>query len=87
METVPLTIRVTREERDRLRALAEATERSVAFHGHQAVARYLSQEAWQIAAVEEALAASRAGEPTVDHERVATWLESWGTPGELPRPR
>jgi predicted transcriptional regulator len=87
METVPLTIRVSKEELERLRALAVATDRSVSFHGHQAVARYLAQEAWQIAAIEEALATSRAGEPTVSHEKVAAWLDSWGTAEEQPRPR
>jgi predicted transcriptional regulator len=34
----------------------------------------------------EALAAYRAGR-FVPHAKVAEWLDSWGTPNELPRPK
>lgn len=40
----------------------------------------------QIAVIERRLENARAGAPTVPHAKVAKWLDSWGTDGELPPP-
>lgn len=42
-------------------------------------------EDWKLAEIEAGLAEADAGE-TVPHEKVATWLRSWGTENELPPP-
>ena len=82
-----ITIRASREEIERLKALAEATNRSVSFLGHEAIARYLAEQEWQVAAIEETLAKSEAGAETIPHERVVEWLDSWGSEHEQPPPR
>jgi predicted transcriptional regulator len=87
MDSATVTIRVSREEAERLRRLAEATKRSVSYLGHEAIVRYLQTEEWQVAAVQEAIDAIQAGEPLVPHERVKAWLASLGTDKPLPRPR
>ena len=38
-------------------------------------------EAWQIAAIEEGIAAADAGD-MIPHERIREWLLSWGTEDE-----
>ena len=42
--------------------------------------------AWHIDAIETGIAEADAGAPSVSHERVATWMRSWGTEHEQPRP-
>jgi predicted transcriptional regulator len=37
-----------------------------------------------IAALDQQWAAIKAGEPTVPHQDVARWLDTWGTPGFRP---
>lgn len=68
MESATVTIRISRAEAERLRRLADATKRSVSFLGHEAILRYLESEEWQVAAVQEAIAAIDAGEPLVEHD-------------------
>jgi predicted transcriptional regulator len=87
MDSATVTIRVSREEAGRLRRLAEATQRSVSYLGHEAIVRYLQSEEWQVAAVREAIDAIDAGESLIPHEGVKRWLESLGTDNPLPRPR
>ena len=41
-------------------------------------------EAEQIAELDRRWAAVRAGRPTVSHEKVVRWLETWGTPSYKP---
>ena len=86
-ESGTITIRATRVDIERLKALAQATNRSVSFLGHEAIARYLAEQEWQVEAIRGALAKSDAGAETMAHERVAAWLDSWGAEDELPRPR
>jgi predicted transcriptional regulator len=42
-------------------------------------------EEWQIAAIEEGIAAAERGE-LIPHEEVQAWVESWGSEHELPCP-
>jgi antitoxin component of MazEF toxin-antitoxin module len=42
-------------------------------------------EEWKLAEIQAGLAEAEAGE-TVSHEKVISWLRSWGTGNELPPP-
>ncbi|MFL5084553.1 MAG: hypothetical protein ACJ8FP_07020 [Xanthobacteraceae bacterium] len=41
-------------------------------------------DAEELAELDRQWAASEAGEPTIPHEQVARWLETWGTPAFKP---
>ena len=86
-DSITLTLRLSRETKDRLDALAHSTKRSKSFLAQQAIEAYLDANAWQIEKIERALAKARAGGPFVSHEEVAAYLDSWGTEDELPPPR
>ena len=49
----------------RLDGLAAAMDRSRGWLIEQAIARYVDEEAWQVAAISEALSALRSGEETL----------------------
>ena len=85
MAAVSLSFRAPAEQAERLDHLVKATERSRTWHLEQALARYLDDQAWQIAEIQAGLADVRAGR-TVPHEAVKAWLERLGTEDELPMP-
>jgi predicted transcriptional regulator len=84
--TVPVMARVAPETKEKLRALAESTRRSEAFLAREAIEHFIEANEWQIALIAGRLAEARAGGETVPHDEVARWLDSKGTPGELPKP-
>ena len=86
-DTKALTVRVPKQDLERLNALAQSTNRSKSELASEALAAYLVEEVRQIAAIREAVERADAGAPWIPHEAVAAWLRSWGTANELPRPR
>ncbi len=86
-EIASLTIQLPKAELERLDALAERTSRSKSALAGEALAAYLDAQEWQVAAIREAVAAADAGAVPIDHAEVASWVRSWGTDSELPRPR
>ena len=86
-DTRPLTVRVPKADLDRLNALAQTTRRSKSDLASEALAAYLAVQDWHVAAIREAVDAADAGTASIPHERVAAWLQSWGSADELPRPR
>ena len=86
-KSVPVSTRVTPELKQRLQRLASDTDRSEADLVAQAIEQFVDLNAWQIAEIRARLGAAKAGEePGIAHERVAEWLQSWGTDHELPPP-
>ena len=83
---VGLSFRTAPARAEQLDRLVEATERPRSWHLERALERYLDDEAWQAAHIQEGVAELRRGEG-VDHERVAAWLRTWGTPEEDEPPR
>ena len=81
-----LTIRLPKEDLDRLEVLSQDMRRSRSFLAAEAIAEYLKYKEWKIQAIKEGIAAADRGE-VVPHEEVVAWLRSWGTKNELPRPR
>ena len=84
--TVTLAFRVRREKAAALEKLAESADRDRSWLLEQALDAYLLNQAWQIEAIEEGIAAADAGEK-VSHARVREWLLSWGKEDELEPPR
>lgn len=63
MAMTSINVRISDEERLRqLDALAEATGRSRNHHVNEALKRYLDEESWQLAKIEEGIRQADAGE-------------------------
>lgn len=84
-QSVSLSFRVSPEKAAELQSLAETTDRSKSWLLEQALERYLEEQAWQLAKIDEGLADLEAGR-VIEHERVVAWLKSWGKPDELDPP-
>ena len=84
-ETELVSVRVPIETAQRLKALAEAMQRSKSFLGAQAIEEFVAAHGWQLAAIREGVDAADAGD-VVEHAAVAGWVESWGTAAELEKP-
>jgi RHH-type transcriptional regulator, rel operon repressor / antitoxin RelB len=84
-----LTLQVRPELLSSLDELAGATRRSRSELAEQALAQYLDVQRWQIDGIREAIDEADRGEPGIPHERVAKWLDTWGTDDDQapPRPR
>lgn len=67
--------------------LAEATRRSRTELAEEALQQYLEVQRWQLEGIREAIAEADSGTPGVPHDRVAEWLDSWGTDEELRPPK
>lgn len=84
-ETV--SVRLDEATLKRLGMLAKATGRSRATLMSHAIAEYAETQAWQVAAIREAVdELSHGHADLVDHSDVSTWLNSWGTQNELEPP-
>ncbi|MBL8220069.1 MAG: CopG family ribbon-helix-helix protein [Bryobacterales bacterium] len=84
--TGTISIRLNAETKQRLEALAERSKRSKSFLAAEAISQYVEAEEWQLGEIEEGLADLEHGR-TVSHEKVSTWLKSWGkrTEGKAPK--
>ena len=85
-KTTPVSVRLEAELNDQLGVLAEALDRPKSWLIEQAVKDFIALQAWQIAAIEEGIKAADEGR-VVAHEDVAAWVDSWGSPDELPPPK
>lgn len=85
MKTQPLSIRLEPQLNEQVTAIAEALDRPKSWIVEQALKDYVAVQQWQLAAIDEGIAAADAGN-LVDHEDVVAWVRSWGTPDELPMP-
>jgi RHH-type transcriptional regulator, rel operon repressor / antitoxin RelB len=81
-----LTVPLSELDKERLRALAEATGRSESLLAADAVSEYLALQEWQVSAIEEAIA-SLDREGGIAHEAMCDWIESWDTDHELDPPK
>jgi RHH-type rel operon transcriptional repressor/antitoxin RelB len=79
--------RVSPDIKRKLRALAKETDRSESYLAAEAIAAYVDLNAWQVTHIKKSLAEVTAGDSGVSHERVAAWLDSWGSDQELPPPK
>ena len=86
MKTQPLSIRLEPDLNAQVTAIAEALDRPKSWIVEQALKDYVAVQQWQLAAIDEGIAAANAGD-LVDHEDVVAWVRSWGKPDELPVPK
>ncbi len=85
-ETVSISLRLPKAKARKVERLAKATEKSKSAVIGDAVDAYLQDQEWQLAHIKKGLDQIRRGEG-ISHERVAQWLESWGTGRHVKRPR
>jgi RHH-type rel operon transcriptional repressor/antitoxin RelB len=78
-QSTELTLRLRPELVASLGELAGVTRRSRAELAEEALAQYLDVQGWQVEGIRAAIEEADRGEPGVAHERVATWLDSWGS--------
>ena len=72
-ETTVFSVRVSAALKEKLDALADAMDRPRAWIVNDALEQYVADQAWQIKAIKEGIAAAERGE-TVPHEDVvAKW--------------
>jgi predicted transcriptional regulator len=77
-ETV--SVRLDWETLERLSLMAKATGHKRSALMTHAIEKYVKNEAWQIAAIQEAVDELERGEAALaDHEDIAEWLKRWGT--------
>lgn len=87
MSKATISVRLEQDTLDRLSAMAQAMGRKRAALMTHAIEKYVEDEAWQLAAIQQAVDELERGEASlVDHEDVARWLESWGTAQETDPP-
>jgi predicted transcriptional regulator len=76
MTSTTLTVQIDTDAGERLEQLAARTGRSPSILAAEAIDAYLDIDRWQVAGIQQA----------IDHADVKTWVESWRTDGERPRP-
>ena len=81
-----LSVRVDAAVKKRLEELAKHSGQSKSFLAAEAIAAFVQAEEWQLGEIQRGLQELDAGQ-AVSHERVSTWLRSWGKPGEGKAPR
>ena len=84
--TETLSIRIDKETKKRLDALAKRSRRSKSFLAAEAIAAYVDSEEWQLGELQAGISELDAGKG-MGHEKVSKWLKSWGKPGETKAPK
>jgi len=73
MASEQFSLRISKDTKDRLEKLAQATGRSKAFVAIEAIEKYCEMESWQISAIQKGLKQAEDGE-FVTHEAIkANW--------------
>jgi predicted transcriptional regulator len=76
-----VTTRIDEETSRKLEQLAQATLRSRSWLVSEAIRRYLKEESWQVAAIEEGIRQADAGN-FADDKDVQTAFRRWGVNAE-----
>ena len=85
-DTTAITIHLDQSVKERLEQLAKDTDRNGSALAAEAIEAYLGVEEGQVAGIKQALASLDRGEG-VPHDRVKSWVASWGTEAVLPVPK
>jgi predicted transcriptional regulator len=84
--TTVLSVRLDRDTKKQLEALAKRARRSKSFLAAEAIAAFVEAEAWQLDQIQAGLAELDEGRGA-PHKEVATWLRSWSRTRERKAPR
>lgn len=79
--TTTLSVRLDSKVKKRLEALAKVSKRSRSFLAAEAIAAYVEAEEWQLGEIQAGVQELDENQ-TVPHDRVAKWLQGWGTTAE-----
>ena len=71
-----ISVRVSKEIAKRLKALAQATDRSKSYVAAQAIEEFLSLQEWQVKAIHQGLEQAEAGK-LFGHEEARRRLSKW----------
>ncbi|MBW6512630.1 MAG: ribbon-helix-helix protein, CopG family [Desulfuromonadaceae bacterium] len=83
-----VNIRIDDATRQRLDRLASATDRTRSHLVKKAIEEFLCANEWQVQAIETAIRQADAAEAVfVEHDRIDSWLNTWGSDKETERPR
>ncbi len=84
-----LSVRISDDLKDGLSRLAESTGRTKSFLANEALRQYLEQEAWQVQTIQETVqeVETASEDDFIEHEKVDSWLASWGSEDEMEPPR
>jgi RHH-type transcriptional regulator, rel operon repressor / antitoxin RelB len=85
-DTTTLTVRLDPEIKQRLESIALRVHRSESLLAAEAIEEFLAVQEWQLAAIEDGVAAAERGD-LIPHGDVRAWAESLGSGNELPLPR
>lgn len=80
------SVRLDDELMERIDRMAEILARPRSWVISEALKRFVEQEEWFHEAVKAGLKDAKEGR-LVDHSDVKAWVESWGSAGELKRPK
>lgn len=76
---ITLSVRISPKTRTELEELATATGRTKSFLAAEAIEDYLTTQAWQVTAIENAVKKANSKQAKfIDHEEVVAWLNTWG---------
>jgi predicted transcriptional regulator len=84
-DSTTLTVRLSRELKDKLDRLAESTRRSKSYLAAEAITEYVDANAWQIEEIRKAVQKADAGGPFVSDEDATRYLDALAR-GENPKP-
>ncbi len=85
MATVPLSLRIDSEIKERIENEAENTDRSSSYIVVQAIKEYLNRKNYKKEALKAAIAKADEGE-FISQESMREWFASLGSDNVLPRP-
>ncbi|MDH3704298.1 MAG: CopG family ribbon-helix-helix protein [Alphaproteobacteria bacterium] len=85
-DSTTITIRVDRSVKERLEAIARQTKRSKSYLAGEAIEEFLAVQEWQVEGIERALHSLDDGRG-VPHDDVSSWVRSWDTDDERPKPK
>ncbi len=79
-DTTLISVRVPKDVAKRLRALAQATDRSKSYVAGQAIEEFLTLQEWQVKAIRQGIAEANAGK-LIPHDEAVKRLRRWGRRG------
>jgi predicted transcriptional regulator len=82
----PVSVRLKPALNAQVSALAAALDRPKSWVIEQAVADYVTLQAWQLAAIDDGIKAADEGR-IVEHADVEEWVRSWDGPAEQQAPQ
>jgi len=84
-QSTTMTVRLSRDTKERLEKAAKHQNRSKSFLAAEAIENLLQMQEEQDAGIRAAMV-SMDKHGGIPHEKVKQWVESWGTDNELPMP-